>query len=166
MSWSEFALFLHILVAIVAFGPTFIFPIVGAKAGKEPAHVNFALRLAETISKRVVLPLAVAMPLVGTWLIFLRGWDLWGSEWLWISIILYVLAFSNAVFVLIPTGSKLVHMTANMPPPPPDAAPSGPPPAVARLVRIQRIMGPVNLVLIATIAFLMVTKPGGAIAGP
>ena len=37
-------LFLHIGGAIVAFGPTFAFPILGPMAGKEPQHANFALR--------------------------------------------------------------------------------------------------------------------------
>ena len=165
MSWTEFALFLHILIAVVGFGPTFVFGIIGFKGGKEPAHVNFALRLGETIAKRLVLPLAVAMPLVGTWLIFLRGWDLWASEWLWISIILYVLAFSNSLFVLIRTGSKLVRLTEHMPAAQPGAVPAGPPPEVARLVRVQRIAGPINLLLIATITLLMVWKPGGALTG-
>lgn len=165
MSWTEFALFLHILIAVVGFGPTFVFGVIGFKGGKEPAHVNFALRLSETIAKRLVIPLAVAMPLVGTWLVFLRGWDLWASEWLWISIILYVIVFSNAIFVLVPTGSKLVKMTEHMLAPPPGAAPGGPPPEVARLVRIQQIAGPINLLLLVTIILLMVTKPGGALTG-
>ena len=51
-------LFLHIGGAIIAFGPTFAFPILGAMAAAEPLHANFVLR-AQFITKRVVEPGAV-----------------------------------------------------------------------------------------------------------
>ena len=39
--WIAIFLFLHVMGAIVAFGPTFsAFPIVGQLAGKEPQHCN------------------------------------------------------------------------------------------------------------------------------
>lgn len=38
-------LFLHVGGAILGFGPTYTFPFIGAMAGKEPQHVNFALRV-------------------------------------------------------------------------------------------------------------------------
>ena len=161
----EFALFLHVLIAVVGFGPTFIFAIVGAMGGREPQHVNFALRVSHTIATRLVVPLAVAMPIVGTWLIFLRDWDIVANEWLWVSIALYAVAFFNSVLVLVPTTSKLIAMTERMPPPPEGAAPSGPPPQVARLVRRQRIAGPINGVLLIVIILLMVWKPGAAAPG-
>ena len=45
-------LFLHILSAIVAFGPTFVFPIIGAMSSKEPAHGNFGVRINEIVTDR------------------------------------------------------------------------------------------------------------------
>ena len=40
-----YLLFLHVLGAIVAFGPTFAFPFIGALGGAEPQHANFATRV-------------------------------------------------------------------------------------------------------------------------
>ena len=48
MDWSAlfpWLLFLHVLGAIVAFGPTFAFSFIGAMGGAEPQHANFATRV-------------------------------------------------------------------------------------------------------------------------
>ena len=45
-------LLLHIGGAIVAFGPTFAFPLIGSMGAAEPQHANFALRINERISSR------------------------------------------------------------------------------------------------------------------
>ena len=55
-------IFLHVLTAIVAFGPTFAFSVYGAQSGKEPQHANFMARANLRVSERVVLPLALTMP--------------------------------------------------------------------------------------------------------
>ena len=34
-------LFLHVIGAIIAFGPVFSFPLIGAAGGREPMHANF-----------------------------------------------------------------------------------------------------------------------------
>jgi len=47
-------LFLHVLGAIVAFGPTFSFAIIGAAGGAEPQHANFATRVSHLVSSRLV----------------------------------------------------------------------------------------------------------------
>jgi uncharacterized membrane protein len=155
MTLRTFVLFLHVMVAIMAFGPTFVFPFIGAAGGKEPEHGNFALRLSVTIGTRLVIPLAVAMPLLGLWLIFLGDWDLWSSEWLVISIGIYIVTFFFAVLVLNRTGRKLVHMTAG---PPPKGA-GGPPPEMQRLVKRQKLGGMFTALAVASIVLLMVWKP-------
>ena len=43
----ELLMFLHVGAAIIAFGPTFAFPILGAMGGKEPMFANFATRASE-----------------------------------------------------------------------------------------------------------------------
>ena len=70
MDWVlAILLFQHVGGAIIAFGPTFTFPLIGAMGGREPQHVNFALRLAEAIEMRFVLPLAVFQGVTGVLLI-------------------------------------------------------------------------------------------------
>ena len=162
MTFGEVLLFLHILLAILAFGPTFAFPLIGAAGGKEPQHGNFALRVSEVIEKRLVIPAAVLLPLVGTWLIFDRSWDLWASEWLWISILIYVAAFSYSVTIQRTTLDRLIEMTKN-PPPSSEGASAGPPPEMQRLAKRMQIGGMVLSLAFVTILLLMVWKPGGAI---
>ena len=45
MSLFTIVLFLHVLGAILAFGPTFAYSISGAMGGAEPQHANFAMRV-------------------------------------------------------------------------------------------------------------------------
>ena len=66
-------LFLHIMGAIIAFGPPFSFMILGPMSGREPSHTNFALRYQEAVSKRLILPLAVFQGVTGVLLIWKVG---------------------------------------------------------------------------------------------
>ena len=147
-------LFLHVLGAIVAFGPTFTFPIIGAMGGGEPMHANFATRVSHRISERVVLPLAIFQAITGVGLIATRNWDLLNTRWLLVGIILYLIALSNALFILIPTTRRIIAMTSA-----PPAGAGGPPPGLAPLIsRVQRT-GAINAVLIVLVVLLMVVKP-------
>ena len=172
--WFQIVLFLHVFGAILAFGPTYAYSIIGAMGGKEPMHANFATRVSESIGNRRVYPLAILQGITGLLLIWLGSIDITKSLWLVIAIVLYLFALGyaftiqrNAVHHLI----ELTTMPAGAPPPgapvgpppgapvgPPPGAPAGPPPGVREAVaKIQRggiILG----VTIAVIVFLMVTK--------
>ncbi len=162
MDWVlAILLFLHVAGAVVAFGPTFAFPFIGAMGGKEPQHVNFALRLQEMLSTRLVLPLALLQGVTGLLIVWKSGLNLFATNWLLLAIAIYLTALSIAYFILIPTGKRLVEATSGPPPAPPAGAPapSGPPPHIAALVKRGRMFGMINAVLILAIIFLMVTKP-------
>ncbi|MEA2684723.1 MAG: putative integral rane protein [Chloroflexota bacterium] len=163
MNWVLFWLFLHIAAAIIAFGPTFTFPIIGAMAGKHPQFGHFAAELSHKIERGLVFPLALTMAVSGVGLIFATGRNLTKSPWLGIAIVLYLVAISIAFFVLIPNTGKLVEATAGGPPPgpPPEGAPAGPPPHIAALIKKNQTFGMVLTALLMAIIFLMVVKPGG-----
>lgn len=150
-------LFAHVLGAILAFGPTFAFPIIGAMGGKEPQHANFATRVSQRIGDRLVAPLAILQGITGLLLIWISGRNLFAPEsrWLLLAIVLYLFGLYYALFVQARSVARIIDMTSA--PPPPGA--SGPPPALAELVRkVQRggIILSVNLVVIV---LLMVIKP-------
>jgi uncharacterized membrane protein len=156
-------LFLHIGAAIVAFGPTFIFPLIGAMARREPAHTNFAVRINEMLTDRVVIPFALTMPVSGLFLIYFAHVNLADRSgwWLDIAIVLYVILVSIGIFVQRPTVRRMVELTSNPPPAPAPGSPppSGPPPAVRETAaQIQR-NGSILGVLIVVIVLLMVAKP-------
>jgi uncharacterized membrane protein len=154
----QIVLFLHVFGAILAFGPTYAFSIIGAMGGKEPQHANFATRVSEKVSTTLVYPLAVFQGVTGVALILISGRDLTKSLWLAIAIVLYVgaLAYSftiqrNAVHRVI----ELSTMPAGGPPP---GAPAGPPPGLPEAVKKVQQGGMALGITIAVIVFLMVTK--------
>src|SRR3954463_12420363 len=85
-------LFLHIGGAIVAFGPTFTFATLGAMAGREPQHTNFALRFQEKVVTRFVEPLAVLQGITGLLIVWRAQIDLFATYWLLVGIVLYLIA--------------------------------------------------------------------------
>jgi hypothetical protein len=161
LSLFSIILFLHVLGAIVAFGPSIgAFSIIGAMGGKEPMHGNFALRVTEAISHRVVFPLALVQGVTGVLLILVANADLTKALWLDVAIVLYVAALAFSYFRQTPTVAKLIEMTSTPPPPPAaGAAPSGPPPAMLALIKQLQQGGMILGLLIVVIVFLMVTKP-------
>ena len=108
-------LFLHVLGAIVAFGPALSFGIIGAFAGKEPQHSNFTVRLSEMLTRRVVIPVALTLPITGAGLIWVAKIDLTdrNAYWLDVAIVLYVIAILYAVFVQLPAAGKLIQLTSD-----------------------------------------------------
>ncbi len=154
--WIAVFLFLHVIGAIIAFGPTFsTFPVIGAMAGKEPQHANFAARVNGRIFQVRVLPLAIFQGVTGLVLIFLTGINPFSQLWLGLGIVLYLIAISYALLVQAPTGRRIAELTAT--PPPPGA--SGPPPELMAAVKRSRQGSMALQLLLVVIVILMVTKP-------
>jgi uncharacterized membrane protein len=153
-----------VLGAIVAFGPTFAFPLIGSMGGKEPMHANFATRASLRIEERITVPLAIVQAITGIGLIWFAGINLLAAHWLLLAIVLYVIALGFATMVQTKSLERVIEMTtmpAGGPPAggPPPGAPAGPPPGLREAVqRVQR-GGMLLTVLIVSIVFLMVVKP-------
>ena len=155
-------LVLHVLGAIIAFGPTFSFAIIGALGGAEPMHGNFAMRVSEAISTRRVIPVGLTMPITGIGLIWSVAINPFTPDkrWLLAGILLYAVAFTYALAVQRPTVRRIVAMTSGPPPAvPPGSPPSGPPPGLMEAVRNLQRGGILLAGLITVITFLMVVKP-------
>jgi uncharacterized membrane protein len=157
-------LFLHIGAAIVAFGPTFAFPLIAAAGQKNPQHAAFAAELSERIESKVVLPLALSMPVTGALLIITGGVNFF-QPWLLAAIAIYLVAISYSVFVQGPAGRELAHILGAMSPSAAGsgeaAVISGPPPRVAELgAKLQR-GGMLLAALLVAIVVLMVIGSNG-----
>lgn len=160
MSWPQVWLILHILSVIVAFGPTFAFPLLGKLAQKHPQHGLFAVEATHTIAMKMTLPLAlVAVPGFGAALIISKHYVLFESEWLLVAIALYVLFLLFAILVQIPNTTKVIDVLRSMPPgPPPEGA--QPPPALMAALKKVQMGGAFLTLLILVFVTLMVWRPG------
>jgi hypothetical protein len=162
MDWVlAILLFLHVGAAIIAYGLTFAFSIIGAMGGQEPQHLNFALRINDRIEERRVLPLALFVGVTGLLVILREGPDVPVGLWLALAIILYVISLVIALFVAVPTTRRLIEATSVPPSAPPTGAspPQGPPPHIAALVKRSQATGLALVGLLVVIIFLMVAQP-------
>ena len=162
-SWFTFYLVMHILFVIVAFGPTFAFPPISAMARKDPAHAVAYTRVIEFVERRMTIPLAVLVPLSGTGLIYTTPGhiDVWKSEWLVISIVLYIAAFSFAIFVQTKNAARMLHLLEQMPPGPPPPGAEPPADVIALGKRLQ-FGGMYLTASVLVILLLMVWQPGAS----
>jgi len=155
-------LFLHVLGAIIAFGPTFSFSVIGAMGAADQKHGNFATRVSHAISMKRILPFALSMLVTGIGLIWSGGIDPFSRDTRWLALgsLLYVVLLTFALTIQIPTTQRIIDMTAGPPPEAPaGSAPGGPPPGLMAEVRKVQRGGLFLGVLIAVIVFLMVVKP-------
>lgn len=151
----NFLLTLHVVGAIAAFGATFAFPFIGALAQKPGAPIPWLLRLTETIEKKWVTPIAATVqPGTGAGLIVISNGAInpFNSDgrWLLAAIILYIIAFSYALFVQTPNVAKAIHMA--------EAQEFGP--AFGANMKKVAMGGQLLTVLLLGIIILMVVKPG------
>jgi uncharacterized membrane protein len=157
MQWFPWFLFLHVLAAIVAFGPVLSFPLIGAMGGREPQHANFSTRIAQTLTDRVAIPVALTMPVTGAAMIVVAGVNLAAPQYRWLgaAIVIYAVVLAYAIFVQRGAIRRVVELTATAPPP---GAAAPPPQLLAAVRRVQR--GGMGLsVGIVLILLLMVVKP-------
>ena len=166
MSLLPWLLYLHILGAVIAFGPGFTLAIFGAAAGREPQHANFTLRASSIIARRLIVPLAVLQGITGIGLVLLEGTELLTRAWLLLAIVLYGIALFIAIGLNLPNLRRLIEMTsapAGGPPAGGPAAggppPGGPPPELVARVARSRQYGMAMSGLVVVIVFLMVVKP-------
>ncbi len=175
-------LFLHVMGAIVVFGPTFVFPILARFTRQNPQHGHFAAEVGHFIESRIVVPGVFVQAATGIALILIIGADLTNPAYRWLvaAIVLYAITIAYAVLVQLPASAKMVQLTAGGPPagapaggppagapaggPPaggsPAGAPAGPPPAIAENAKKLQRGGMILSVLLVLIVILMVTKPG------
>ena len=152
--WVPYLLFLHVLGAILAFGPTFAYSIMGAMAGKEPQHANFSARQTAAIGNKLVYPLAIFQGITGVLLIWAANIDPSKQPWLAAGIVLYLIAITYALTIQRNALHKLIELSST--PPAPGTPPNPEIPATVK--KIQR-GGMLLGTLVVVIVFLMVVKP-------
>ncbi len=155
MDLFSILLFLHVLGAIIAFGPGFAVPIAGSMAAKEPQHANFMARVNGLTAKAIVTPVAFTLAITGSGMILVRGWDNITADrrWLEVALTLYVIALVFALAYHSRNGRRMIELTAQPP------VGGGPSPELRQTATRLRYGGYFLAALVTVITFLMVTKP-------
>ena len=152
----QLLLFLHVMGAIIVFGPSFAFPLIAGQARKAPQHSHFAALVTDVIERKIIIPGAIVQGITGVLLILVANRDLTiaANRWLLAAIVLYLIAIVFAVAVQAPAAAKMVELTKTPP------GPEGPSPELlANAKKLQR-GGMFLALLVVVIVFLMVVKPG------
>jgi len=162
----KLCLVLHILSAIVGFGAVFLNGIYGQqmKARLQSGRAAEAIGIYEAnlMVSKIGEYFIYAVLIFGFAMIGLSdsAWE-FSQTWIWLSIVIYVIALSLSHGVLIPAVKRmgaLMHELAAGPPPA-----GGPPPQVAEMAALGQkigVVGPLLNLSVIVILFLMVWKPG------
>jgi hypothetical protein len=145
---------IHVVAAIMAFGPTFTFPILGMLANKHPAAEHVLITAIKKISQGMGVPIGLVQGLTGVLLIVNRNIDVSKNAWLGVSIILYVAAMAAAALHQLPGTRRVIDLTT----PGSDIAANRA--EITAISRRLRLVNVATLTAIVLIAVLMVWKPG------
>jgi hypothetical protein len=157
-------LLLHILCAILGFGPLMLNGLYGAEAKKRPGPGGAAIGQANFAVSMVAEYFVYAVFVLGVLLVLVSENDVigFGDTWVWLSMLLYLVGMGISHGVQMPSAKRmnvLAEELASGPPPSGD----GPPPQVAEMEALGKKldMGGATLsVLLVVILFLMIWKPG------
>jgi len=159
-------LFLHIISAIVGFGGVTLNGLYGAQAAKRPGPGGLAIGEANYAVSKVAEYFIYAVFVFGILLVLVAEDNTieWEQTWLWLSILLYVLAIGFSHGQQIPNARRMNELAAELDAggPPPEGA-QGPPPQVAQMEAIGKKLamgGAILNLALLIVLYLMIFKPG------
>lgn len=155
-------LLLHILAAIVGFGGVLLNGVYATMAKANPGPEGAAITRANFHVTSVWAERSIYGVFVfGLLLVPLSDGAIgFGDTWVWTSMALYVVGIGVAHAVLLPSGRRMVELSAAAAQADPSA---GPPPQVGEMERLGKRLGAasgVNHLLLVVILGLMIWKPG------
>jgi hypothetical protein len=153
VNWVLFWLVLHIVAAIIAFGPIFVFPLVGTLAARHPKHIAFAVEVNHAIEARLVLPIGSTMLISGAGLIWSANINFFTTPYLIVAVVLYLFALAVGSGVLLPNTQKMITLVEG----------DGPPDMgrLMPLIKSNQMFGGILTVAFVVIVLLMIIQPGG-----
>jgi uncharacterized membrane protein len=155
--WIKVFLFLHIMGAIAALGPTLTYGIWLSLAEKaDPGTRAFVLRSISSLDSRLPTPSYMAQAVTGVFLIGLEGWAFWQTGWLVTGVAIYAALVIVAVRVYAPAFRRQRELAEAVAADPSDGRATAGYAAAARTARTE---GAIVTVLTIVVVFLMVWKP-------
>jgi uncharacterized membrane protein len=151
---------LHILAVVVGIGTTSLNGVYAAKAKAAGGPAQGAIMKANFDVSMVAEKIIYLIPIFGLALVGVGhddyGWSL-GQTWLWLSLVLYVVALGIVHGVMVPSAKKMQAIGAKM------ASGQGGPAEGVAAAKLEKMLATggmtLNLLLVVLIA-LMIWKPG------
>lgn len=155
--WVTVFLFLHVLGAIAAFGPTLTYGLWASRAARAGPQVRtFVIESTTWVDNHLATPAFILQAVTGITLVLLQERDFFDTAWLLMGVGLYVVAFLLAVIALAPATRRQRAASVAL-----DANPQDPEArsALERASASTRTLGIALGVLTLGIVYFMVVKP-------
>ena len=155
--WISLFLFLHVMGAIAAVGPTLTYGLwVSLAERASPGERAFTLRSISWIDRHLPTPAYMAQAVTGVFLIGLEGWSFWHTGWLVTGVAIYAALVIVAVRVYAPAFRRQRELAETVAAEPDDGRAAA---AYVAAAHTSTIYGAVVTVLTIVVVFLMVWKP-------
>jgi uncharacterized membrane protein len=155
--WIQAFVFLHVLGAICALGPTLTYALWRRRAETAgPEHLVFVLRTVGWVDGRLATPAYVAQAVTGVALILLEGLSVLHTPWLLVGVGIYVIIAVAAPAVYVPLVRKQMALAEAMQSNPGDPRALG---DYAAASARSRTVGLAIVALTIAIVYFMVVKP-------
>lgn len=142
--------FIHILLAIIAFGFNATYGVWLARAQQHPEHLDFALRGVKFLDDYFANPAYLLLLVSGLTMVFVAGYNILTTFWLITALVLWLIAIVLGYAVYTPTLSRQIRVLAT----------SGPESAEFRRLSTRgMVLGIILAVLVLAILVMMVFKP-------
>lgn len=147
--YYQFLLVVHLLTVIVGIGTVTLNGLYGAEAKKAGPNGGNAIVRANHHVSGIAEYVIYAIPITGILMVLKSEVFDFSDTWVWLSIVLYVIALGNAHMNLIPWSKKMIELT------------QGPPtPEVEAVGKRLAVAGTINNLVVVALVVLMVWKPG------
>jgi len=142
--------FIHILLAIIAFGFNATYGIWLARAQQHPEHLDFALRGVKLLDDYFANPAYLLLLVSGLTMAFMAGYNILTTFWLLTALVLWLIAIVLGYAVYTPTLSRQIRVLASK------GAESA---EFRRLSTRGTVLGIILAVVVLAILVIMVFKP-------
>ena len=142
--------FIHILLAIIAFGFNATYGVWLARAQQHPEHLDFALRGVKFLDDYFANPAYLLLLVSGLTMVFVAGYNILTTLWLLTALVLWLIAIVLGYAVYTPTLSRQIRVLAT------SGAESA---EFGRLSTRGRVLGIILAVVVLAILVMMVFKP-------
>ena len=146
----ELLLVIHLITVVVGIGGVVLNGVYGAQAKQAGPNGGNAIVRANYAVSGIAEWFIYAIPVTGILMVLDDDypWD-FSDTWVWLSIVIYVVAVANSHMNLKPSARRMIELTAGPPTPEMDA-----------VGKRLGIAGTVNDLLAVALIVLMVWKPG------